>query len=118
MQSQVHAFPIVQSGALEFSIVNAKPKRFNQVQRAAGRRAEPGDVAGIGRNLRLDKDDVQRRRHGLEEGYERSRRRCDDVRDALVALPNPFDRFARIGHAHFGMRRIVDQAISFSVEAA
>src|SRR2546421_500728 len=55
----VHLLPVVQPGALELRIVERKPGRRDQGQPRAGDRAEPGHVAGVGRDLRLHQHDVE-----------------------------------------------------------
>src|SRR5579884_2923137 len=52
--------PVIQAGALQFSIVDSKAERLDQMQLASGSGAQARDVAGIGRNFRLDKRDVER----------------------------------------------------------
>ena len=46
-------------GALELLVVHRKAERFDQVQRAAGVGREPDHVAGVGRDLGVDEDDVE-----------------------------------------------------------
>ena len=46
-----HGVPVVEARALEFAIVDGEAERLDQVQRAAGGRAQARDVAGVGRNL-------------------------------------------------------------------
>src|ERR1700719_973126 len=61
MQRHVERVQVIEPRALELAIVERKAERLDQMQRATGRRAEPGDVPGVRRNLRLDQHDVQRR---------------------------------------------------------
>ena len=61
MDDEPHRVPIVEAGPLERAIVDRETEWFDQVQRAAGRGAQTRDVAGIGRDLRFDEHDVQRR---------------------------------------------------------
>ena len=56
-----HRMPVVEAGALERAIVDAKAQRLDQVQRAAGSRAQARDVAGVGGDPGLDQDEMQRR---------------------------------------------------------
>ena len=50
--------PIVQPGAFELPIVNFKTQWFDEMEHRAGRRAGPGDVAGVHGDLRLDQHDI------------------------------------------------------------
>ncbi len=56
---QVHVIPVVESRALEVAVVDLESERLDEVKWRAGRGAEAGDVAGIGRDLRLDQRHVQ-----------------------------------------------------------
>ena len=51
--------PVVEPRALDRLIGNVKAERADQVQHASRRRAGSCDVAGIGRNLRLDQNHMQ-----------------------------------------------------------
>ena len=75
MDDDVELFPVVETGALEFAVVDAEAERLDQVQRASGGGTEPRDVAGVRWNLRFDQRDVQRR---AAEAFERN--------DAFVRL--------------------------------
>jgi hypothetical protein len=55
----VDLFPIIETGAFECPIVDRESEWLDQVERRTGGEAKPADVAGIGRNLRLDEDDVE-----------------------------------------------------------
>ena len=61
VHDDAHGVPVVEPGALEGAVVDAEAQRLDQMQRAAGRGAQPRDVAGVGRNLRFDEHDVERR---------------------------------------------------------
>ena len=117
MHRQINASPIIQAGPSQFAIIDAKSKRFNQVQSAAGCRAQTRHVTRIGRNLRLDQGDMERRAHNLKERFNCKLGRCDDVRNAFVAQPNSFQRFPRVRNAHLRLRRVVDQAVAAHIEA-
>src|SRR5688572_11579345 len=54
----VHLFPIVHPGALELFVVELEAERLKEMQRCPCRGAEARDVAGVGRKLRFNKDDV------------------------------------------------------------
>jgi len=56
---------IIEAGTAQALIVQLEAQRFYQVQTAAGIGAEPDNVAGIRRNLRLKKDHVEHARHRL-----------------------------------------------------
>ena len=51
--------PIVEPGALEGFVVDGKAERPHEVKCGVGGEAKPGDVAGIGRDFRLDEDDIE-----------------------------------------------------------
>ncbi len=51
--------PVIQSGAAQAGIGDFKTHRLDEMQHAAGGRAQPGHVARVGWNLRLDQDHVQ-----------------------------------------------------------
>jgi hypothetical protein len=53
---------IVQTGALELSILQTETERANQVELSAGIGAKPDHVAGVRRDLGLVKHDMK---HGL-----------------------------------------------------
>ena len=55
---QVHVGPVIEAGAFEVAILKGKAEGLNQMQRGPGRRAQSGDTAGILRNFRLVKDDL------------------------------------------------------------
>ena len=50
---------VVQSGTLELLVLEVEAERLDQVQAGAGIRREADDVAGVGRDLRMDEDDVE-----------------------------------------------------------
>ena len=52
-------FMIIQPCAAHFCVVDGKAQRFDEVQGAAGVGAQADDVAGVGRDFGLDKDDVK-----------------------------------------------------------
>ncbi len=56
---------IIQPGAAQPLVIQLKAQRLDQVQAAAGIGAEPDNVAGIRRNLRLEKDYMEHARHRL-----------------------------------------------------
>ena len=63
----IHAFvhrqgqilPIIQSGALEGFVGKEEPAGEDDVQIGSGAHAKPADIAGIGRNLRLEENYVE-----------------------------------------------------------
>ena len=52
-------FMIIQPRAAHLGVVDGKAHRFDEVQGAAGIGAQADDVAGVGRDFGLDKDDVE-----------------------------------------------------------
>ena len=52
--------PIIHSSALQAFVVHLESKRFDEVKRGFCRRAESGDIPGVGRNFGLNQDDVHR----------------------------------------------------------
>lgn len=56
----VDEMPVVHARTTHAVLVDSKAERADQVQRASRGRAQPRDIAGIGRDLGLDEDDVQR----------------------------------------------------------
>jgi hypothetical protein len=56
-------FPVIHARALEPGVIEFKPERFDQVQDAPGGRAQPRHIPCVGRDFRLNKNDV----HGLDE---------------------------------------------------
>ena len=57
----VEVFPVVHAGPTQPPIVDLKPERPNQPQLRADRHARPAGAAGVVGDLRLIKDDVERR---------------------------------------------------------
>ena len=52
-------FMIIQPRTAHLGVVDGKAQRFDEVQGAAGVGAQANDVAGVGRDFGLDKDDVE-----------------------------------------------------------
>ena len=52
--------PIIHSSALQAFVAHLESERFDEVKRGFCRRAESGDIPGIGRNFGFDQDDVHR----------------------------------------------------------
>ena len=61
MMPYVNFRPVVQPRPPEMPIINTETQRMDQMKRNLRRPAEPGDIARIGRDLRLIKHDVKRR---------------------------------------------------------
>ena len=59
MLADLRHFPVVETGPPHAGFVEHESERMNQVQRCADVRAEPDDVAGVRRNLRLIEDQVE-----------------------------------------------------------
>ena len=55
-------FVIVEAGAAQARVVELEAQRFDEMQPRAGVGAQANDVARVGRDLRLEEDDVER--HG------------------------------------------------------
>lgn len=51
--------PVVETGSFEVTIVQGEAESTDQVQNGSGSAAEPGNVAGIGRDFRFNQDDVK-----------------------------------------------------------
>jgi hypothetical protein len=66
VKTHLRELVVVQTGAAQFRVVQREAQRLDQVQSAAGIGAEPDDIAGVRRNLRLVEDD-------LEHGRDRKR---------------------------------------------
>lgn len=63
-EPHVEMLPVIQPRPAQQFVLKGKAQRFDQVQAGPGAQAEPADVAGIGRNLRLNQDDVK---HGGDD---------------------------------------------------
>src|SRR5690349_15709843 len=57
--SHCDRIPVIQTGATERAIIEAKTESPDEMQRRPGGRTQPGDVSRIRRNLRLAEADVQ-----------------------------------------------------------
>ena len=58
----VDEVPVVDAGPAHTVLVDPEAERPDEVERRGRGRAEPGDVARVGRDLGLDEDDVERPR--------------------------------------------------------
>ena len=54
-----NVLPIIEPRSLQMLVLGGKPQRMNKVKGGVGGTAEPGDRTGIGRDLRLNKNDVE-----------------------------------------------------------
>ena len=63
--AHVDEVPVVDAGAAHAALVDAEAERADEVEHRRGRGAEARDAAGVRRDLRLDEDDVERRRERL-----------------------------------------------------
>jgi hypothetical protein len=61
MCPNVDEIPVVHAGASDAVLVDSKPEPPHEMKRRGRRGTQPRDIARVGRNLRLDEDDVQRR---------------------------------------------------------
>ena len=59
MLVQLDQMPVVETGSAHRVFVDAKAERTDQVQGAAGRRAQASHIAGIRRDLRFDQQHVE-----------------------------------------------------------
>jgi hypothetical protein len=59
VQCEFQAGPIVHGAAADLAIGKEKTERANQMQLGAGGDAEPGDIAGVGRDLGLQERDAE-----------------------------------------------------------
>src|SRR5207245_924092 len=56
----VHEVPIIEPGALDGMVVDAKTERADEMKRALRCSGEPRNVARVGRNLRFHQNDMER----------------------------------------------------------
>ena len=61
----LHQVPVVQTRAPHRMLIDTEAQRAHEVQRRSGGSAGAGDRAGVGRDLRLDQDHLERRRDRL-----------------------------------------------------
>ncbi len=73
MAAHVGPLVVVQPGAAHQAVFHRKPQRLHQVQGAAGVGSQADHVAGVGRNLGFDQDDVE---HGGSGLFSAKGRRC------------------------------------------
>ena len=60
MDPGVYFIPPMDGRTDQLGIVQREAERLDEVQRGLRGRAQPGDVAGVGRDLGLDQGNVQR----------------------------------------------------------
>lgn len=53
--------PVVESGALDIPIGQPEAERLDQIENRASRSAQPGDIAGVLRDFRLDQHNMEGR---------------------------------------------------------
>ena len=58
--AHVDEVPVVDAGPAHTVLVDPEAERPDEVERRGGGRAEPGNVARVGRDLGLDEHDVER----------------------------------------------------------
>ena len=61
MDLDVRPLAVIQPRATQAAVVEDKAQGLDQVQPDAGVGAQAHDIAGIGRNLGLEKDDIEHR---------------------------------------------------------
>lgn len=66
MDLHLDGIPVVEPGAAELGVGDFESQRFDKMETGAGGGAEAGDVAGVGRDFRVDEDDVERDRRPAE----------------------------------------------------
>ena len=64
MTGKVEAAPVIRAGPPEPAVAEDESQRPDQVEARSGGRAGPGDIARVLRNLRRDKDDVEKGGNG------------------------------------------------------
>src|SRR5262245_41050622 len=82
MRANVHEVPIVETGAPNGMLVDAKTELSDEVKGRAGTRAKASDVARVGRDLGLDQNHVKRplgRRGSKALGSVRHRSHAADI---------------------------------------
>jgi hypothetical protein len=63
VHGQAGVLVIVETGAAQFAVAEPEAERLDQMQTASGVRAQTDDVAGIGRDLGLEKHYLEHRHH-------------------------------------------------------
>jgi hypothetical protein len=58
-KSHLHILPIVESRPAQRFVIDQEAEGLHQVQMGANGKAQPADIAGIWRDLRLDQDNVE-----------------------------------------------------------
>ena len=54
-------FPVVEPRTLQLGVVELEAERLDKVQRHAGVRAQPDDIASVRRDFGLEQDEVEHR---------------------------------------------------------
>lgn len=57
--SHIHGVPVVEPGAFHQFIGQLEAERFNEIEHRARCGAQPGNVAGVLRNIGLNEDDIK-----------------------------------------------------------
>ena len=71
--------PIIESGPFQVPIVGGESQGVDEMEHRVRRPAQPGDGAGVGRDLRFDQHDVERRRGRGGHGRPRARLEKRDI---------------------------------------
>src|SRR5690348_14848643 len=66
MELEKDLVPVVQARTFQLFVPNREAQRLDQLELAAGDRAEPGDVSRVGRNLWGNQHQMKRLRGGLQ----------------------------------------------------
>src|SRR5262249_19527474 len=61
------AAPVIEAGAAQVPVVDAKAERLDEVQRTPGGHCQAADAAGVARDLGLDEHDAKRRIDGRSD---------------------------------------------------
>ena len=62
--------PVIHARPFQGPVIELEPERLDQVEHGLGRGAQPGDCAGVGRNLGLDQNDLKVVPRGHEPAFE------------------------------------------------
>jgi hypothetical protein len=58
VDAKVNEFPVVEPGTFQMLVIDLETQWLDQMERCEGCRAQPRNASGIGRDLRLNQDDV------------------------------------------------------------
>ena len=107
MTMQPHFFPVIETGAFEGAVVHPEAGRADDVQIGKSRRAEPRDIARVGRNFGFEQGYVKHVFFNFVfscEGRENFRRRFSRTGKIIIFRRR---RFQTPGNLNFPMLRAV-----------